>query len=313
MEYSEQKEISRLIVGRLHEKESSLKKFSTQGFRSLYSHDGIINNSKGIIEGKWHSNDREAPYRKLLKLFPEYLQYYVDNPFTYKGNSSRFRHHENFKEDKSRKVDVFLGCSITFGIGVPEEKTFCRLFSNKTGRDTINLGIPGAGIDSCYITLLMILNYYTVERVYMYMPVYPRFYSYFPHVKTPHHITMAAWGYDTPTTSSIWTEWYYKNALVNPEFMYFTHQRGLDAIEGVCKRSNIEYNNLCENIKKYPTSDTAVAKYDYFRTLLGGEIERNHSIPIAEGDQVARDLVHPSFNYHRDICDSFLEGEKIST
>jgi len=314
MEHLEEKEMSRLLVGRLHEKESSIKKFSTQGMRPLFSYDGIItNNSSCFIESKWHSNDKEASYRELLKLFPEYLQYYVDNPFTYTINSSGFRHSENFKEDKSRKVDVFLGCSHTFGIGVPEEKTFCRLFSNKTGRDTINLGIPGAGIDHCYIALLMILNYYTVERVYIYMPVYPRFYSYIPYVETPHHTTMAAWGYEKQGCDAVWSEHYFKNTIVNADYMYFNHQRGTDAIEGVCKRSNIEYNNLCENIKKYPTSDTAIGKYNYFRPLLEGQIERNHYTPIVEGDQVARDLIHPSFNYHRDICDSFLEGEKIST
>lgn len=311
MEHSEEEEISRLIVGRLQEKESSLKKFSSQGFRPLQFYDGVISNDRGIKVCKWHSNDRDAVFKEILKLFPEYLQYYEDNPFTYTINSSGFRHSENFIEDKSRKVDVFLGCSLTFGIGVPEEKTFCRLFANKTGRDTINLGIPGAGVDHCYIALLNILNFYTVDRVYIHLPVYPRFYSYCPWEKDSHQGAMASWGYKEQGCNFIWSEHYFKNTIVNTDYMYFNHQRGIDAIEGLCKRNNIEFNNLNENIKKYPLSDSVIAKYGYFRTLLGEQIQRNEQIPIIEGDQVARDLVHPSFYYHREVCDSFLDGEKI--
>jgi hypothetical protein len=66
---------------------------------------------------------------------------------------------------------VFVGCSHTFGVGLPAEYTWCHLVAKQLNMELqyINLGIPGSGPDSQIINLYWVLNNYRVAKVFWFM------------------------------------------------------------------------------------------------------------------------------------------------
>ena len=87
--------------------------------------------------------------------------------FTYTINSKGFR----FKEEDKPKTICFVGCSHTFGHGLPQDKIFPELVTQKLGNNwqCINLGFPGSGPDSQIINLSWALNVYDIDVVVWYM------------------------------------------------------------------------------------------------------------------------------------------------
>jgi len=89
------------------------------------------------------------------------------HPFTYTINSNGFR----YKETDKPKTICFVGCSHTFGHGLPQDKIFPELVTQELGDDwqCINLGFPGSGPDSQMINLSWALNVYDIDVVVWYM------------------------------------------------------------------------------------------------------------------------------------------------
>lgn len=59
-----------------------------------------------------------------------------------------------------KKSYVCLGCSWTFGVGVPEHFTWPEFVSRHNGWDCLNLGVPAAGIATTYRLLNAWLEYF---------------------------------------------------------------------------------------------------------------------------------------------------------
>jgi hypothetical protein len=71
---------------------------------------------------------------------------WINNPFTYDFNSLGFRCNE-FTSDTSI---MFLGCSHTIGIGLPQEVIWPELVSTQLNVNCINLGIGGSSCDTAF-------------------------------------------------------------------------------------------------------------------------------------------------------------------
>lgn len=97
----------------------------------------IPTDSKELFE----KNLQDPEQRKKLERYN-----WLDKKITYNLNSYGFRTPE-FVETKNF---VVLGCSFTFGIGLPEEEIWPSLLSNRLNLKNWNLGSPGASSDSCY-------------------------------------------------------------------------------------------------------------------------------------------------------------------
>jgi hypothetical protein len=100
-------------------------------------------------ELNWLPMDTESLYNENLKNKYNLLQKYnwINNPFTYKFNSSGFRSDEF---DESEPSIVFLGCSITVGIGIPYKTTWSKIVSNKLNLKCYNLGVGGSSNDTAF-------------------------------------------------------------------------------------------------------------------------------------------------------------------
>lgn len=99
-------------------------------------------------ELEWLPMDSEERYKENLKFKSNILEKHgwLNSKFTYKFNSHGFRC-EEFTADPSI---VFLGCSMTAGIGLPIELTWPTLVSNKLNLKCYNLGIGGASNDTAF-------------------------------------------------------------------------------------------------------------------------------------------------------------------
>lgn len=118
-------------------------------------------------EIEWLPMDSEDRYQENLKFKSKVLERYgwLNSKFTYKFNSHGFRC-EEFTEDPSI---VFLGCSMTVGVGLPIEATWPTLVSNELNLKCYNLGIGGASNDTAFRLAL-----YWLEKIKPKMVVFCR-------------------------------------------------------------------------------------------------------------------------------------------
>lgn len=69
----------------------------------------------------------------------------------------------------------FFGCSITYGIGVPDDILFTNLLQEKVGYPVHNFGIPGASIQKIAKSFVSVNNFYKLEKAIFILPALQRF------------------------------------------------------------------------------------------------------------------------------------------
>jgi hypothetical protein len=96
----------------------------------------------------WLPMDTEELYKQNLKNRYDELAKngWIDNPFTYKFNSLGFRC-EEFTQDPTI---MFLGCSCTVGIGLPQEFIWPEIVSKELKMQCANFGIGGGSCDTAF-------------------------------------------------------------------------------------------------------------------------------------------------------------------
>lgn len=72
------------------------------------------------------------------------------NSIRYQTNSHGFRMVQDMNRIIPNQGNMYLGCSITFGIGLNIEDTWAWKLNQKIGGDFINLSWPGGGIEAQY-------------------------------------------------------------------------------------------------------------------------------------------------------------------
>ena len=101
--------------------------------------------------GRWYASDTEELYDKHIADGVKLS--YKKEDFYYDLNSTGFRCDDFDTMDFTKKSIIYLGCSHTFGTGLPEEDCWPTIMHNKiqeehnTTYNYINLGVPGGGVD----------------------------------------------------------------------------------------------------------------------------------------------------------------------
>ncbi len=102
----------------------------------------------------WMPTDTEENYKKMIQ-DPAHKQHFADlgwdkpDSITYKINRYGFRCNE-FKTGV--KSIVALGCSYTFGTGLPVETTWSYLVAKSLNLECYNLAWGGTSADTCFMT-----------------------------------------------------------------------------------------------------------------------------------------------------------------
>lgn len=113
-------------------------------FKKIYHQlNRYINN-----EVEWVGSDQYRRYLDNIETNYDKLKEHdwIDKKFTYKFNSHGFRCDE-FTEDDSI---MFLGCSMTMGIGLPLEDTWPTKVAENLNLKCVNLGLAGTGPDTAF-------------------------------------------------------------------------------------------------------------------------------------------------------------------
>jgi len=99
-------------------------------------------------EKKDVAGDTREQYQKNCKERTSVMERYgwLTTPVTYTFNSHGFRC-EEFTDDPSI---MFLGCSFTFGLGVPNENIWPTLVAQNLGLKSVNLGQAGGSHDAAF-------------------------------------------------------------------------------------------------------------------------------------------------------------------
>jgi hypothetical protein len=93
--------------------------------------------------------------------------------FSYYINDIGFRGQYPSTDDK-RLLAVF-GCSIAFGQGVAEDKTYADVIAQHYSKKYLNLGIPGAGCHRTALTFSAATKIWDIETAVINLPPFTRF------------------------------------------------------------------------------------------------------------------------------------------
>lgn len=129
---------------------------NTEYLTKYFSDSGVFGDNKpydnNVIDNKWNKIDTNIGT--------------IDEHNTYEINSMGLR-----GEVYDNATRVGSGCSITFGIGVPEAGRWTNLLGNMTNKNIINLGNPGASIESiCTDIIRYCVNNKMPEEIFCLFP-----------------------------------------------------------------------------------------------------------------------------------------------
>jgi len=108
-------------------------------------HPYIVNAGKEL---EWLPSDTKELFEKNLDKNANLLKKYncLNLDISYKFNKDGFRSNEFSQKDNV----IFLGCSYTFGIGLPLKNTFPQIVCRKIGLECFNLALPASSNDTAF-------------------------------------------------------------------------------------------------------------------------------------------------------------------
>lgn len=189
---------------------------------------------------------------------------------SYKINSYGFRCEEMPTEKKPRSI-ITIGCSNTFGVGMPIGQIWPTLVGNTLRQRPYNLGFPGGSLDSAFRVLLAWLPKIRPSHVFLLEP---------PGVRYETHTKIFGISHSSINNPS-------------PVGMRFEHE---DEWELHREKTMRAIKSLCDQF------DTPFF-YMSYDSQLNKEIAEFFETPDS-----ARDLMHPGRNAHTYIAMSMLKN-----
>ena len=124
----------------------------------------------------WSGTDDEKTWQYHIRKHPlnSHLEFYKNNPIKYSFNNYGYRTPYNF--NKGDKVNIYLGCSYTVGVGLNLEDTWSYDLhkSLKSDAKYVNLSQGGQGIENQFRHFYYWKDYFQIENVFHYQPLYAR-------------------------------------------------------------------------------------------------------------------------------------------
>ena len=264
-------------------------------------HKGINDEANGNIQveqtgsgyrSKWIPSDTPVRYEQLKDKVQKFG--YTEDNVTYDINNHGFRHPDVFVE--STNSIVFLGCSITFGIGVNYEETFAYKVAEHFSMDCINLGQPGSTINACYRHAKVWLPIIKPAMVVLLYPNPSRRELWqgndFTHV-----------GNWSGKTKPEYEEIYLRNNDMNEKILF--EDAYLDAIKGIVNPKKKAYRSTVQIL----TAPAYKIHSEYLQTV--GQSIMEQEVDDIQGTTreeapVGRDLLHPGPKIHTSLAHQII-------
>ena len=134
-------------------------------------HPYILHANKEI---EWLPSDTMELFAENLKKQKSLLEKYnwISTKLSYKFNSEGFRTEEFYNK---KGGIMFLGCSYTFGIGLPLDKTFPHIVSDELKIHHFNLALPASSNDTAFRLADLWINRLEPGLVILLSPLPDRF------------------------------------------------------------------------------------------------------------------------------------------
>ena len=209
----------------------------------------------------WLPMDTEDLYKQNLKNRYTDLQQYnwIDQQFTYSFNSHGFR----CSEFGNTPTVMFLGCSLTCGIGLPQDTIWPELVSKQLGMQCANLGIGAGSSDTAFRLCLGWID-----------QINPKILVFAP--PPGHRAELLLPNECIENLSPLWADKYSNHLKIwslNDDNFAFNKLKNSFAIQHLCSLRNIKYVEVPAATK--------------LRTIAGADSD------------YARDLAHPGINCNR--------------
>ena len=247
----------------------------------------------------WISTDVEKVFDTHYKLYPDILDYYKDNPIKYNINNHFCRSDFNFEKDKNLKVDIFLGCSHTFGVGLHEKHLWWNKITKYTNNTPINLALGGCSMEEQFIRIARVIDYFDVENVIWFTPHFYR-YTYndgdlFRTFNIDEYITNRK----DPSNDYPYKEWFIRYNLLEDDYSAYYNWKHATAVSGLCLQRNIPF--FLKHRVEFHMDDVMIREFNDEGIVTSlDKFDKENNIP-------ARDIVHMTVNQQTRIGNDMLE------
>ena len=220
-------------------------------------------------------------------------EYFEENPLKYKINKDGFRNLDGSPFVKGSEVNIFLGCSDTFGIGMHIEDTWSYKLNKNHEGEYWNLGIPGTGVETQFRMLYHLVTKFDVKinNVFHWLPFRNR-----------HEFLIS----ETP-----WND--------KPGFV-ISVPREEDAIfkqlpdqvkehlmsDSTAALKNISYTSAIDKLVSDRGGNYLVLNHDLVWSNPKLNIRWKGQYDMSKSFVLARDLGHPNYQTHHDIFSAFM-------
>lgn len=228
-------------------------------------------------ELSWYSSDSNQRYQENLKNnYDQLLKFnWVDNSFTYKFNSFGFRCEEFVDTD----YIMFLGCSVTQGIGLPNESIFPNLVANQLKLRCANLAVHGTSADTAFR-----LAETWIDKIKPKIVISVLLFDHRMELHLPNGTQNFTGQWSMVGNNKLDSTYrknyieFYEKWILRPENAFLNYNTNVLALEKLCNIKSIKFKN-----------------YDSF------------GIDVVNAPTKARDLIHPGLEYHTNARDIILQ------
>jgi hypothetical protein len=183
----------------------------------------------------WHGMDSEESYTRNLKDKLALLKQYdwTNKSVDYSFNSNGFR----CSEFTSNPTVMFLGCSNTFGTGLPIDAIWPELVAKSLNMKCANLAQAGGSLDTAFRMCLGYIDKIKPKIIFL---------------LNPHGIRWEIVSKNSIDFFGIWTidnihkdyKNYMQEYIIDENNNYFNTYKNILAIESLCKERQIKFLNL---------------------------------------------------------------------
>jgi len=165
-----------------------------------------------------------------------------EDAFIYHVNRYGFRGQWN-----DHPTALALGCSHTFGIGLPEEDVWCSIVKRELNFELNNLGIPGSGLDGVFRVARYYFETHKPQYAFLLIPPGGRMEILNRSPRPPSHMNIHVHDNEEDIVQFA-THWFR-----NPENAENYEQRNLYAIERLCQLHDVKLYTLDWSELQFPT------------------------------------------------------------
>lgn len=213
---------------------------------------------------------------------------------------------------------LFGGCSVTFGVGLPEEYTWWSLLSKKLGAEKIaNISMYGNSIEKAVYSIIKYIKLYGSPKAICFLAPEPyRYEAFFNGVLGVHSLSR-----DDKYENKFSKYPYPPSEVISGDNALYSSIRALITLETICKAANIKlvWGTWSPHTEKLIETVGSFYFEYYLQGLENGHVHKKYlnkfmpedkekTVFNLAADRLNGSLGHFGSNYHRGIAEEFERG-----